>query len=101
MKTQKVGHAPITVRKVSCHEEIERAGDFYWSYNEVRRWIGLAVPSQDGFIFNMLPVIKGRYDKDKIGWGWDGNEDLPSLTPSLHAVGDWHGHVKKGVMKEC
>lgn len=31
-------------------------------------------------------------------WGWDGNEDNPTLTPSVHITGCWHGWVRAGRM---
>lgn len=34
----------------------------------------------------------------EVKWDWDGNEDLPTLTPSLHnLVCGWHGHLQAGV----
>ena len=30
-------------------------------------------------------------------WGWDGNREEPTLTPSVHHVGHWHGFLNKGV----
>lgn len=29
-------------------------------------------------------------------WEWDGNLDAPTLFPSLHWVGVWHGHMRQG-----
>jgi hypothetical protein len=29
-------------------------------------------------------------------WNWDGNRDAPTLSPSLHAVGHWHGYLRGG-----
>lgn len=29
-------------------------------------------------------------------WNWDGNEEKPTLRPSLHHVGVWHGFVENG-----
>lgn len=30
------------------------------------------------------------------GWHWDGNRDKPTLTPSVHHVGHWHGYLRDG-----
>lgn len=30
------------------------------------------------------------------GWVWDGNRDAPTLSPSVHHVGHWHGFLQKG-----
>ena len=34
-------------------------------------------------------------------WGWDGNEDRPTLTPSIHAPGIWHGWLRAGRLESC
>jgi hypothetical protein len=34
-------------------------------------------------------------------WTWDGNEDAPTLTPSVHHVGAWHGWIRAGRMESC
>lgn len=31
-------------------------------------------------------------------WKWDGNEDKPTLKPSVHQVGGWHGWITAGRM---
>lgn len=44
----------------------------------------------------LRPVI----DKTRTGpsWQWDGNEESPTLTPSVHLPGRWHGFFIKGRM---
>ena len=34
-------------------------------------------------------------------WEWDGDEDKPTLTPSIHAPGIWHGFLIAGRLKSC
>lgn len=34
-------------------------------------------------------------------WDWDGNRDAPTLTPSVHHVGHWHGWLKAAVWESC
>lgn len=34
-------------------------------------------------------------------WKWDGNQDKPTLEPSVHHVGRWHGFIRKGRMESC
>lgn len=31
-------------------------------------------------------------------WQWDGNEEKPTLSPSVHLPGRWHGWFRKGRM---
>ena len=35
-------------------------------------------------------------DPNDDDWQWDGNRDAPTLTPSLHWVGVWHGWMRAG-----
>lgn len=34
-------------------------------------------------------------------WDWNGNRDKPTLSPSVHHVGHWHGYLKSGVWESC
>lgn len=34
-------------------------------------------------------------------WNWNGSLDRPSLTPSVHHVGHWHGYLTDGEWKSC
>jgi hypothetical protein len=34
-------------------------------------------------------------------WEWDGNMDAPTLSPSVHHVGHWHGWLRNGIWESC
>ncbi|MCV0384907.1 MAG: hypothetical protein K5821_00515 [Nitrobacter sp.] len=34
-------------------------------------------------------------------WQWDGSLDRPTLHPSVHHVGHWHGWLRNGVWESC
>jgi hypothetical protein len=34
-------------------------------------------------------------------WVWDGNRDKPTLHPSVHHIGHWHGWLRNGVWVSC
>ncbi len=34
-------------------------------------------------------------------WHWDGNREKPTLSPSVHHVGHWHGWLRDGVWVSC
>jgi len=34
---------------------------------------------------------------DSPSWEWDGNRDAPTLQPSVHMVGHWHGWLRAGI----
>lgn len=58
----------------------------------------------------LLPLVIGA-PPEKRGWGWDGNEDCPTITPSIDHYRPerdgrpretiWHGFVTAGVMVPC
>lgn len=47
-----------------------------------------------------FPVHRGEPGGDRI-WGWDGNEERPTLKPSLKYEGHWHGHLNAGRLQSC
>lgn len=74
----------------------EKPGDFH--FVEDFQYITIWFPCDDWAI--TLPVQRGEKENRKdrvIRWGWDGNEDKPTLTPSLFRMPDkWHGHLTAG-----
>ena len=34
-------------------------------------------------------------------WEWDGNRERPTLTPSVHRVGHWHGWLRDGAWHQA
>jgi hypothetical protein len=34
-------------------------------------------------------------------WKWTGGRENPTLEPSVHHIGHWHGHLQGGVWKSC
>jgi hypothetical protein len=107
--TPHYGHTPIKMQRVRDYDAVKKVGDFYWGVGEVNEdglmYLSFAVPrptenNTDGWLFQMLPVKVGQNETGKH-WGWDGNEDLPTLVPSIHAIGHWHGFVRAGVLIEA
>lgn len=46
------------------------------------------------------PLDVGRNRKpiaDHATWEWNGSFDAPTLSPSVHHVGHWHGWLRNGV----
>jgi len=49
-----------------------------------------------------LPVrYPGHHPSKGVLWDWDGNEDLPTLSPSINHVGCWHGFLRAGELTSC
>ncbi len=40
--------------------------------------------------------FRGKVDPPRPAWEWDGNEESPTLSPSIHDVGHWHGWLREG-----
>jgi len=105
--TPRLGHAPIAMRRVEDYAAIERAGDFYWDRDpDGSPTFVVAHPSPrrdefgDGYTVINLPIRHGKNEPGKH-WGWDGNEDTPTLAPSIHTHGHWHGFVRAGQLEEA
>ena len=80
----------------------ERVGDFYWDLRHGRRQLVVALPTSPADLKGTAVAwsidFKNHCDAQ---WSWDGNEDVPTLTPSLHWEGVWHGWVQGGYLKEA
>lgn len=48
-------------------------------------------------------LIVGNGFKPACGpsWNWNGSFDKPTLKPSVHHRGHWHGYLTDGVWKSC
>lgn len=90
-------HDPISTRRLPDNEgDLERVGDFFWWIQDGRRTLVLAIPTTRGWCASHWSI---DYANDcGAKWSWDGNEDAPTLSPSLHARGIWHGKIRAGVL---
>ncbi len=34
-------------------------------------------------------------------WQWDGSREAPTLSPSIHVIGRWHGFLRAGKLETC
>jgi hypothetical protein len=94
--------------KVPVPHDVEvKPGDFAWDFDSEK--LGGKQGAQTAFIYLCLPgeknltaveVTRGAPGGNRV-WGWDGNEDKPTLTPSIHAVGSWHGYLRAGRLCSC
>ena len=62
------------------------------------RYIAFTLPENAGG-FRCLPIAPGPAMQG--AWGWDGNEDAPTLSPSIKCFDGaekvvWHGHLDRG-----
>lgn len=81
---------------------LQNPGDFRYIFEMVA---GQAQPSHIIFVnpacrFGscQIPIKPGEPDQAGHRWGWDGNLECPTITPSIgcdHRCG-WHGHITNG-----
>jgi hypothetical protein len=94
--------------KVPIPHDVEvKPGDFAWDFDSEELSGDRSLPKH--FIYLCLPgcacmtaieVQKGAAGGNRV-WGWDGNEDKPTLTPSIHALNQWHGYLRNGRLESC
>ncbi len=102
-ETPRHGHAPIKMNLVENEDDVEALGD-YWLDEAGDIW--LVIPSPDksgrfgrhGGTMIHLPLCQG--EKKPTAWLWDGNRSKPTITPSVHTHGHWHGWVRQGQLIE-
>ena len=86
--------------KVAVGTIFPKAGDFCWAPDEMNPdRIVIGIPSVGRV---SLRVVRGNDLGTPQVWGWDGNIDQPTLTPSIDSKGDggaWHGHMVNGELK--
>lgn len=102
--TPRHGHAPVPLRLVADEDAIERLGDFCWEQGAdsvpTHVWLAIPSPTCGGWTPIRIAVNRGPNLPGKA-WGWDGNADKPTLTPSVHTYGHWHGWVRGGQLVEA
>jgi Family of unknown function (DUF6527) len=75
------------------------AGQFCWGPEQNgERTLYIVLPSFD--YPDALTVRRGAPGGNRV-WGWDGNEEKPTLQPSIHVIGRWHGYLTAGRLQSC
>lgn len=98
--TPRFNHKPINMERRPDEDGFTKVGQFSWGLTPYRVLI-VAIPhlSPSGWILTEWTIDH----KNECGasWAWDGNEDKPTLTPSIHAVGMYHGRITSGQLIEA
>lgn len=84
-----------------------RPGEFCWQPEKVEahdgsgviRYLYICMPGDN--TTTALRCWQGPDRGIEREWGWDGNEDKPTLTPSLLNPGQWHGYLTAGRLVSC
>jgi hypothetical protein len=75
---------------------LECPGDF--CFDDERKTIYVWLPGMSGP--DAIRIQRGEQGGPKV-WGWNGDEEKPSLTPSIHVLGKWHGYLTNGRLTSC
>lgn len=85
----------VDCRKVKTGD-IQKVGDF--CFDEEFEHIYIWIPGMSGP--DAIRITKGAPGGPRV-WGWDGNKEKPSLSPSIHAPNQWHGYLSAGRLVSC
>lgn len=91
----------MNTESIDCQlvEEIGKVGDF--KFSEDRDHIYIWVPGMSGPDAIRITRDHATYARASSIWLWDGSEDKPTLSPSIHAPGQWHGFLTNGRLQSC
>ena len=110
MTTPKMGHDPIQMRRLpdltdetgANGSRLLQVGDFIWDLRDGKRRLLVSLPSKH--VAREWLWSEWTIDHENASgsqWTWDGDSDAPTLSPSLHWVGVWHGWVQNGRLIEA
>ena len=86
--------------KKNKHEDMHENGDYCFVSDTSNNTAGIAIKCPGCGSESYLSVKK---DYPPPNWEWNGNEEKPTLTPSVHSVGccGWHGWLRDGEWVKC
>ena len=87
-------------------------GDWWWGTLDGERVLWLVVPAgvhkRGPLASRGLELIHVCPSHEKNNWaqpgpvnGWDGNEDAPTLSPSISVPNGWHGFFDSGRLRNA
>ena len=76
-------------------------GDFYWDLRDGHRALVIAVPwpSNQRPIWSSWSIDYKNDSGDQ--WSWNGDENKPTLSPSINWVSVFHGWIEDGVLSDA
>lgn len=76
-------------------------GEFYFRTDlQEQRWMTCMLPGDTLAFLPIRPLLNVHINGGH-SWEFDGNEDSPTLTPSVNAEGQWHGFITAGRAVSC
>lgn len=91
----------IKANRVASLDDVQKPGDFAWSSDF--KTMFLLLPGESLPVAGIRVVRGGENPgtEDRPRWVWDGNVESPTLAPSIHSPGQWHGYLIKGEFQSC
>lgn len=84
------------VQRTSLDEIYDSGAAGDWYIDDERGGIWLIIP---GFGLTFW-TYRDRQSNGAL-WQWNNSYDAPTLSPSLHLVGEWHGWLREGKLISC
>lgn len=81
-------------------DDVNARGDFYINPEGTRFCAAIPSPMGRGWAYIQIPIGREK-PAQSPSWQWDGNRERPTLSPSIHTHGHWHGWVRNGEMVEA
>ncbi len=84
-------------------EPTPQTSDFRWGdpREDGTRYLYIRLPNTSAVAFDALKCFNGPDRGIPREWGWDGNEERPTLVPSILNEREWHGHLQEGELRTC
>jgi hypothetical protein len=88
---------PFAGRRVTNSASRQKPGDFWFVVNGQEKIVGMGFDCPCGCGERGMVLFYKLDNHD--AWKWDGNEDKPTLTPSIQRNTScrWHGFMTKGM----
>lgn len=76
-------------------------GQFYYILNDKDECVGIGscLPNAGGNGASWGATMFVGHGTPKHEWTWNGSVEKPTLRPSIHRVGHWHGYLTDGFFK--
>ena len=96
MTEQKIDFPATRVEGDKWFYKNQTLGAYRFSGNDTAIWIWMPGPLDKEGNSTVKSARFSLIPGDGPSWDWNKNRDKPTLTPSLHLPGVWHGYLTNG-----
>jgi hypothetical protein len=89
---------PVQCTHCQTRDEVKKTGDYWINRNDPKRPMFMIMLPHDTIpsYLRLYKVRREDGEEDRSWWELTGPDEKPTLTPSLHNPGVWHGHLRDG-----